>query len=273
MAAKRDRTEPSTEVTKVVPDFLMSLPDSTETGLEDMQEYRLLSRIKVIQAMSDEGLKDQFGGEGSVVVVPAREALAGKREPFLFVPIFGFTEFCKWSDRKDKGSNAIVDRTFNKDSELAARARDPEKRFEGYGDLKDGKPVYQFRYVEHLNFAGLVYEQDHPLYGTPVVLSYQRGEFQTGRGFITAMGLRRRNGRQVPMWAQVWQLHSEFRDQGDRKWWGLDHSNPEQPYILEDEVESFHALYKELKADFEQQRIRVDRTEDDPEDVAMTDDM
>lgn len=273
------RTDTPHEVARVgedAPSWLAEVDEHEETGLEVMAEYRVIPRIKVIQSMTDRELKNEFG-EGALVAMPGRVLLAAEDEALQVVPVFAFTEFCTWSDLKDQGSPTILARSFDKAGEIAAKSRDPNRRHEPYGDVdkKTGEPTYEMRHVEHLCFGCVVYDEDHPMNGQPVVLSFQRGEFGTGKNFITALMMRRFNGHVVPIWGQVWQLKSGFRDRGvDAKWFGIDYEPGDPPFIASEHVDTFRTFYNDLKHDFENQRLMVDRNEADAEEAgASTDDL
>ena len=271
------RTDEPNEVVTVGaagPAWLAEVSDQ-ESSLDSMQEYRVIPRIKLVQGTSAMELKESFG-EGAVILASTQTPIAAKGESFQVVPIFGFTQFAKWSDIKDNQSPSIFESTYDKGSDLAKRSKDPKLRTEVYGEAHDGKPL-EARYVEHLCFASMIYSKDHPLSGAPAVLSFQRGEFFQGKNFISAMMLRKIGGSQVPMHYQVWEMRSAYRDRGpDQKWWGLDFANPPMPegveaadytgpYVTESEALQMQELYKEFKADYERNRLIVDRT--DEEDV------
>lgn len=242
-------------VQKVEPTFLTQYLDE-DTSTDALNEYRVLTRVKVLQALSDTELKEEFG-EGGVILSPGNALVAPKGEAFEFVPLFFFAEFCLWSDRDDPGTPAILERSFDPSSEICKKARDPNSRVEAYGD----NDQFERRYVEHLNFAGVIYGE-HPLANTPCVLSFSRGEFGQGSNFISAIKLRKVAGRQAPIWSQVWSFSSAFRDLGPKKrWFGLDFASPGQPYIDEKDAEDFHNLYLGLKEDHEKARLVVDHSE------------
>lgn len=243
-----------------------------DTSTQSMQEYRILPRFKVIQSLSDTTLRDEFK-EGGVILTPGNISVAAPKTPFLFAPMFFFTEFIKWNDRRDKSLPAIGERTFDKNSPLAVKCRNSESREEGYGPTdKKGVHAFNARYCEHLNFAGVLYNPETGIAGgIPGTLSFSRGEFMQGKNFVSAIMMRKIGGKQAPLWSQVWQFQSVFREKGgDKKWWGLDFKNPENPYISEQDAPVARALNKELAELFEQQRLGVDRS-DEVEEVVSAD--
>lgn len=230
-----------------------------DASLEAMKEYRILPRLKVIQAMSAQDLKNDFG-EGSVILSPGNALLFDNEGAVDFVAVFFFTEFLKIADRDDTNSPMILARSFDKAGELAMKARHKDKRFEPYGE----KEEFTARYAEVLNFPGFIVSEDHEQRGTPMVLGFSRGEFSKGRQFINAITLRKVGGKSVPVWAQRWTISSGFRERGAKKWWGIDFQNPELPenlYIKQDEAEFFKAQASEMKDLFEKSRLSVDMSD------------
>lgn len=264
----------NTGIKKVEPSWLAKVAN-TDTSLEGMDEYRVLPQFKIIQATTDKELKKEFG-EGSILVRPGNALVWREGDaPFLFVPQFFFVGFEKWSDLKDKDQPMVVSRTYEPTSELAKKSRNSEQRFEPYGDGTERK----YRYVERLRFPGVIYGE-HPFTGTPVVLSFECGEFNQGKNFISAIKLRRQeveledgNVRvNVPLWAQVWSFSTGFRDRGDRKWYGFEFKPAETSLIEESQMEAMQTDHEELKTLHAANRLAVDgdETESDEETVPTT---
>jgi hypothetical protein len=156
----------------------------------------------------------------------------------------------------------ILARSHDPTSELAKKARDPELRFEPYSEK------FKYRYVEHLRFPGIFYGE-HILAGTPVTLSFERGEHWQGRNFISAVKLRKAEVDDtkvnVPLWAQAWQLKSMYRERGAYAWYGFDFSPADPPVIREEDVEAMRNSHLELKELHERNKLVVeeDLQEDD----------
>lgn len=265
---------PKQDVAKIhpsagVPDFLRDHMES-DTTIADMAEYRVLPRFKVIQSTSASELLKVFDA-GDLILSPGN-AMVSKvnkkeqvSEPFLFVPVFFFVEFCKWSDLKDTESPVIMVRSFDPSSEVAKFSRDPNKRFEKYKE-----DSYVARYAEHLNFAGFIYGE-HGLSMETAVMGFSRGEFTNGRNFISAISIRK-----APLWSQVWSFQTGFRERGaDRKWWGVDFSTDEDTsFITDDEVEFFKEQHAELKDLHAKAKLVVDHSDSsarDDDEEAETD--
>ncbi|UOF80082.1 hypothetical protein [Caudoviricetes sp.] len=265
---RKDRTD--TAVVKVVPEFLTGFVENDQS-LEGIVERRVVPRVKVIQQMSDTKLKQQHG-EGSAVLPQAGLKIANAGESFLFVPIFFFPEWIKWGDRRDPNTQAIQERTFDPNSPVARRAQNADERYEDYGPSpkKNDRPL-QFRYVEHLNFVGLLYgANDERL---PVVISFSRGEHYAGRNFCTAISMRRVGKAIAPLWSQVWKMTVNLRERDGNKWFGIDVSNPDEgtsPWIREDEAAEFRQQWELFRDLHKQNLVEVDRTGEVEEEVATS---
>ena len=138
-----------------VPEYLRVDHDDT---IDQLKEYVRPPRIKVVQALSDTELVDDFG-VGSVVLLPQGLCVMEMKfdekarpkpdqvEPMLFTPLFFFAEFVCWNPRDLKGSvNAIRDRSFDPNSDVAMRARDPRARVAPYPEDSN----YEIQYAEHV---------------------------------------------------------------------------------------------------------------------------
>lgn len=268
-----DRTQDA-EITKVGNVNFLAEHLEADTSLDGMEQFVIIPRFKVVQAMSSAELKEKHG-EGSIIVQPG-SGLAHKRgdkqqKPLLFVPLMFFTEWCKWSDLHDKENPSIMERTFDPTSELAKRAADPKLRQEKYSDGTDKK----FSYVQHFVFPGIIYG-DHPLAGTQVTLSFERGEFNTGRAFISSTRMRRGkmdDGTQVPvpLWAQVWELESNTRKGEKGTWYGIDPKAPEVPIIDQAQADEFRNAHLELTRLHALNKVKVDHGDPDDEEGGESD--
>lgn len=263
------RTESAVE--KVGPDAsYLSKFLETDTSLSNMDSYVIVPRFKIIQQMTDAELKKRVG-EGSVIIKPG-DAVVWKEgdPPFQFVPLFFFPEWTIMSDRRDKDSPMFLSRTFDPSSKIAKAAADPQLRsvpYEGH-EGRPEKDQWKRRYVEHLRFIGLIYG-DHDLVGTPVTLSFEKGEYYNGRDFISAIKYRKHliDGKRssVPLWSQIWNFHVSLRPSDDGSWYGFDFTPPEVKIIKPEEVEEFYAQHCDLRDAHQEQRIRVDGDEHEEE--------
>ena len=262
MANRNDTPQELVKVGADRHDYLSAYVEK-DTSLEMLDEYKILPRIKVIQQMTREELKDTYG-EGSLIITPGDMLLAKKKDQeFQFVPVFFFPEWCLWSDRRDKANPMIQERSLEKGSKLALLSADPEKRFEEYEGGPENKP-FKKRYVAHLNFVGVVYGE-HPASGTMCTLTFSRGEYNKGRAFISAAKLRRLGSKTAPLWSQVWTLRSNLRERGENKWYGIDFASPQDPFILKEEVPGFKSMFEMLKEDYEKKILQVNRADEGDE--------
>ena len=250
-----DRNETPAEMVAVggnAPPSWLAAYNEDDTSKQELKKHRLVPRLKILQGLSPEALKDQFG-EGSAILAPANAMVCRKRESFLFVPLFFFVEYIKWSDRNDKESLGIVERTFDQGSALARYAQDPNKREELYDPERP--TGYKYTYQEHLNFIGYIYGA-HELEGTEVAISFSKGEHRYGKAFVSACTL-----RDAPLWANVFELTIGQHSSGDNVWWGIDFKNPEDPtkrFITAEEAPVFKEQFETLKRQFEEQTISTD---------------
>lgn len=265
------RTESGITTVNVNPDYLTKYRE--DKSLDEMDQYRELPRANIVQGMTAQALKDAHG-EGSLIVQPGGGLLIKKDQKFLFVPVLFFAEYLLWSDREDKDSPNVLQRSYDPLGEIAKKAANIETRYEVY-DGHENRPEsdqWRRRYVQHFRFVGIVYDPTHPLHNLPFTLSFERGENYQGLNFIAAIKMRKHpigdEQVQIPLFAQVWEIGVGFRDRGTKKWWGLEFSIPEPGLVHQDhiaELESLHKDMKELKA---KDKLLVDESSGDEEDPA-----
>lgn len=268
MAEKKNRTD--LQSTKVVGVQDLLKYEEQDTSLVGLQEYVIVPFVKVIQGMSDQALKDTFG-EGTVIIRPGDVEIGRKGKPFLFVPLFFFTSFRQWCDRKD--DMMIKESTYDPNSTIAKFSRDPDKREQIYEGDKDKDKPRKYRFVEHLCFVGVIYDGDYE--GERCLISFQKGDFRVGRAFASGAQMRKvkigEEKKQVPLWAQVWEIKVSLRDRNGNKWWGFDPGNPPNGIdaIIPPEAYADHAAaFEELSKAHAANKLRVDGEESDPDEGA-----
>lgn len=268
---RTSRTETAINKVNVNPNYLAQYIEQDDS-LDSLKEYRTVPRFKIIQATTDSELKNNFG-EGTVIVRPGDSMICkynDEPKSFLFVPLFFFPEWAKWRDLKGSGP-MILDRTHDPASEIARRSKDADTRKEcypGHEAMAEKDRLY-YAYVEHLRFVGVIYG-DHPLVGTPVTLSFERGEWGQGKNFISAVSMRRKSidGKPcpIPLWAQVWELGIvHHAPDATRKWYGFTFKAAEPSIISEEEAPAMQNLHLEFKELFKKQRLMVIDEEDSPQ--------
>lgn len=250
-----------------VPDYLKVEGDKS---LDTLKQYVRPPRIKVIQSMSDPILRESFG-VGATVLVPdnilvmdvARDekgnVVVGQTKPFIFTPVFFFTEFCLWNPLAMKGKlPAIRDRSFDQNSSLAARARDFKNRKMPCPE----SPEHDCVFCEHLNFIIHVHG-----FKEQAILTFSRGEFKAGQNFAALVKM-----RGVPLYGNIFAANLAYRKNDKGNWFGLDISNPsggESPYVGEDAFKAYARLYQEYAKLYEDKLIEV-HYEDDPIDATVS---
>lgn len=274
MSEEQKRTETAINKVPVNPDYLAKYIEQ-DTSLDVLKKHVIVPRFKILQATTNNDLLKNFG-VGSCIVRPG-DTLVAKygEEPstFEFVPLYFMTEYAKWRDLKGSGP-MILERSVDPGSELARKAASSDLRKELYpgmdGVPEDNKMYYS--YVEHLRFIGVIYG-DHPLAGTPVTLSFERGEWRQGKNFISAVSLRREivNGesKEVPLWAQVWKFsilhHTPTQD---KKWYGFSFEAAEPNLVALDDAESMRLLHEQYKDLAAKQQLTVQDDEQTSPDTA-----
>lgn len=259
-----DRTKNDIEKVNPNPGFL-SKYIKKDDSLNALKEHRTVPRFKIIQPTTDQELAKQFG-VGSCIVRPGDTLVSqfeGNLKTFQFVPLFFVCEWAKWRDLKGTGP-MILERSADVGSDLARRSKSASLRKElypGQEHIEDEKAKMYFSYVEHLRFIGVIYG-DHPLAGTPVTLSFERGEWRQGKNFISAISMRRvvidGVSEEVPLWSQVWDLTTVFHNpEASKKWYGFKFSPATPNIITEDEASTFEALHEEFKELAAKQQLTV----------------
>lgn len=266
MASKKD----TTAVVKVEPSASLVKMFEQDTSLEAMKAQRIVPRLKVVQGLTNELMKDAVG-EGGIVLAPGGFPVARKKEPIIVSPLFYFTEYVKWADRNDSNTPAVMARTFQMNSDIARRACDMQKRTERYGG-SDDKPL-NARYVEHLCFVCMLEATPDGSYaGELVTLSFEKGENMQGRSLINGCLMRRIGDTRVPLWAQRWQLTTALREKRGYKWWGFDFTAAEPAIIDEALAEERKRMFQELKEQFEARTLTVDRSDGHEAEAATSND-
>jgi hypothetical protein len=225
------------------------------TGLEEMGNYIVPPRLKIIQDKKDD--KYESFASGDVIVVPQLEKLCSKGEPFQFTVLYTFDEFCVHNPYQLRASLPMIrERTIDPKSDLAEKARNM---------ITEPCPEnleHEIKYVTHLNFLIAVHGIES-LKGIELLVSFHLGEFKTGQGLLNLLRMRSNGG--IPIYGHVLSAHSAKHSGGGFNWMGLDISNPSAEYIDaggsqyvtdEDLYNSFEAAHNEAKAN--KSRIQAD---------------
>jgi hypothetical protein len=241
-----------------------------DTGLEEVSRYVIPPRLKIVQPLSDQTLKDSFN-VGDVIIQPQMVSVApmlydgakclNEGTAFHLVPLFFWAEWCIHNNIKLKGQEPyIFDRTLDPKSEVAQRAINPKLWSGPHPEKGDEFPI---RYVEHLNYV-FVLIGEHELAGTPIVASFFKAEHKTGRNFAGLAKLRR-----APLFGCQYEARCKMRKNNSGNWFGIDISNPStasgvSPFVQEQEhYKVYEALYYEFKKYHADEVLRVDYDENE----------
>lgn len=231
----------------------LTLAEGQSDGLEILNQYVQPPRVKIVQPLSGEpfnahpaGTVLSVGGAEMKVIAEIGFDSRSRRSiedgnPFYFVSLFFFPEYCAWNDFKLKGTvPAIRERSTDPNSEVAKRAKSPALREEN--DPEHDK--MKIRYVEHLNHIIMLYHPD--FWGTPHILSFARAEHKSGCNFAGLVRMRR-----APLFGCNWQGATKYRDNGKGQWYGWNMTNPQ---ITDPNIEGYISPWVEdatMSADFQ----------------------
>lgn len=255
-ASKKSSEQGIVRVGDVPPQYLMHLAetDAGSESLETMRHHRVLNRVAVIQSNSPSEKKSKYGE--AAAVIPATDTVFCRRdEQVEVVPVMFFDEFVQWGDRKDKEGRMIRETTLDRASVLAAKAQDRNRWYEPYGD--NGQ--FKARNCHHLNFVcAVVGPETHPMRGQIVVLSFSRGEFRVGYGWIGKIQQRRIGARQAPIWTTRWKLSIGHRSNEDGEWFGVDVDQPDTtPWAAGEDLPVLENMHVTLKQEYKDKALSV----------------
>ncbi len=255
----------TTAVTKVKPNDALAVPDymaDDRSGTEELAQYVVPPRIKIVQKQSDNELLDLFG-EGTVICSPQNIVVAemgtntqgrpvvDDAKPFFFVPVFFFTEYCTWNPLEMKGQlPAIRERSFDPDSDIAKKARNADTRMETCSE----NDKYQIRHVEHLNFVVVIVD-DEALSETPMILTFARGEHGSGRNLAGLVRMRK-----APLYGCVFEATVAARSNQMGEWYGLNVTNPatRSGWVEQEQFDALQAVHEEFKKLHHDMLVRPD---------------
>ena len=262
----------SKEITKVTPNLELPayLKDQEVEGIDALKEYVRPPLLKIIQKQASDELLSRHD-RGDTIVMPAEAIVATKDEPFFFVPLFFYTEWCTWGPIEMRGQvPPILERTADPASPIAMKARDPGLRTEDIVWGPDNIAVKDARHVEHLNFV-VTLTNGHPLAGEPMIMGFARAEWTTGSKFASLIKL-----RHASIFCNVFQAQVGTRERAGNSWFGWDIANPAvdsgvEPWVPEDAIDGLRALHTDMKSVFSEGRLQTAYETVVEEDEAATD--
>lgn len=200
-----------------VPDFMR---EEKSEGGEHLSKYIVPPRLKVIQPTRKDDAYNEFD-EGDVVLVPAKQRLVKKEEPFLFTPIFGYPEFLTLNPLELSTLPMIRASSLDPKSDIALKAYNRETRFEKCPE----DPRYQIRHVEVLVFLCYLHNMSA---GDPqaTAITFSKGEIGVGSSLAAML-----QARGKPWYGCVFEakVPKEKRKNTKGQWYGLNVYNPTMP--------------------------------------------
>ena len=194
-----------------------------------------MSRIKIIQAMTDAELKDQHG-EGAAVVMPDGLLLAAPGDRVTAHLIFLWQSFSKWRDTSDSPESPIVEETTDPTSALAKRCLDWRNRTEPYGD----GTKREYRYVHAFN--GYVWLPDVKM---AAITSWSRGSHKIGRQLH-----QRITATRAPVYASVLTLWTErTKNKAGQPYWVLRWDAA--GLVAPSDLDPWQQVYRQIRAAYD----------------------
>lgn len=239
----------------LAPSFMQG---ETDMGTELLSQFVLPPRVKVIQKMAD---SDVFGDFefGDVVLMPQKLGLAGEGEPFYFVPLLFFPEWCTINPIQMKGNLPMIrERSLDIRSAIARKAQD--------ATLRNAEPCpenkeLRLSHVEYLTFICLVLRHE-TIAGLPIALSFSKAEHKHGSQLASLIKLRR-----APLYGCIFEGKSSKgppRKNAKGEWAGIDVTNPTSegcppPFVTNAaEFAQLKDMHLQMKSAYEQKLIQVE---------------
>jgi len=206
-----------------------------------------MSRIKIVQAMTDAELKDQHG-EGVALVMPEEALLAAPGDKTAAHLIFLWQSFSKWCDRSDSTESPIVEETTDPTSPLAKRCLDWRNRTEPYGD----GTKREYRYVHAYN--AYLWLPDVKM---TAIASWSRGSHKLGRQLH-----QRITATKAPVYANVLSLWTErTKNKAGQPYWVLrwDASG----LVAPSDLEPWQQAYRQIRSAYDAANLSTPAEEEE----------
>lgn len=216
-----------------------------DRSVVDLQDFVRIPKLRIVQ----EQTPTKPWPVGSVFMHPKDVLVAEAGDTAPIVPLVMFPKWIAWNDRSDTRARAVEAESFDPSSDLARRARHHNDRVEKYGH--DDR--FTREYVEHLVFVAVIYAGEHA--GEVVSFEFSRGDYERGRDLCDAIASVSLEGRQVPMWSQVWELSAEHVERPKGACWLL---RLEHATLVEvDEAKALRQRHEQLAAQHRQRILRM----------------
>lgn len=220
-------TDLITQQPAAVPDYVRQ--DTTDKGLDAVRQMMRPPFLKVRQAQCRNDEMKAATNLGDIIIMPDCEVLyrhgqerAENGQPFRFVVLFSFREFCAWNPYAMINELPFIrDRTLDPNCELAKRCmvREQEKRMAVCPQAppeKQNDEKYMLKYMEHLNFIILPRRPDGEILQVPVLWSCVSGEAKTGRRLSNLLG-----SVDCHIFARNYRANTSERKGKKGEWYGL----------------------------------------------------
>lgn len=259
----------------LVPSIPEYMREDAGAGLQDVQDYVIVPRLKIVQKQASEELLSKFN-VGDVILVPLQQLIvprpvdargkpSGEASTFDFSIVFFFAEWCTWNPISLKGVEpAILYRTVNPKDPVVAKAKNPALREERHPTIK-GEKVH---HCEHLNFVIVMQGEERELLSEPTLITFARGEHRVGAKLCSLARM-----RQSAVYGGVYTATLAKRSNQKGEWWGLDVQNGDTKQWVDEEeyprLRALHEQYAELHrnaklvANYDDEPIDVDAGADD----------
>lgn len=207
------------------PAYLASAP---KKGMEVINRIVAPPTLVIVQSQSDKLIEAGFGA-GDVVMMPAQELVS---DTLTVVPLLFFTEYICLNPREAKDLPMIRERSFDDNSEIAAKCRALEEF------PCPESPKHFCKYQQNLVFVVFVEELQ-----MVTSLRFYRSEFKVGRVFASKI-----KARNASVFAGRYVIQCGIHKNDKGRWHGWDFKPTDRPWVSEEEYATFEQMHDELAA-------------------------
>lgn len=174
---------------------------------DELLEYAVPNRMKIIQAMTSGELKKEFN-PGDLVLTPSNSLVSpigADKETggdFVLTPLYYWKEYCLWNDYKlnsDENQDTVIARSTDPNGDLAAVLKDKDwtKRVIPHPDAEHAAEGMVATYVEHINILFCI--KSGECAGELAINSFCKGNYMEGKAFLGKLSSKASKG--FPMYA------------------------------------------------------------------------
>lgn len=241
-----------------LPDFMR---EDQDLGMEKLSQHIRPPRVKVLQ--SNRSSAYAAFKEGEVILTPLGLRVAELGQPFWFIPLLFYPEYCIVNPLELKGTLSMIrERTLDVNSPIAAKARDPERR---RSESCPENAKYNLSYVEYLTYICVIIGVDGVPPNLPVSMSFSGAEHRTGSQLASLLKL-----RGCAIFGNVFEacVPKNKRENAKGSWFGLNVSNPQSegcpgPFVKDPaEYKMLKETHLVLAEQLRNDLIDIDRDED-----------